>query len=59
MMFKKPVGHRQPWTAEEDEDLRRRCAAGETLREIAQALGRTQEGCRSRANKLGVPCRSS
>ena len=59
MLFKKPNGHRRPWSPDEDDELRRRCAAGETLPEIARAFGRTQEACRTRANKLGIACRSS
>ena len=57
MLFTKPECHRRLWTPEEDNEIRRRCAAGDTLRDVASALGRTQEGCRSRANKLGIPCR--
>jgi len=57
MLFTKPECHRRLWTPEEDNEIRRRCAAGDTLRDVARALGRTQEGCRSRANKLGIPCR--
>jgi hypothetical protein len=57
--FAKPADHRRPWTPADDEELRSRCDAGELLRDIARALGRTQEACRSRANKLTIPCRSS
>ncbi|MDB5684110.1 MAG: hypothetical protein JWM38_2040 [Sphingomonas bacterium] len=51
--------HRRPWSEEDDAELRRRCEAGEFLIDIARAVGRTQEACRSRANTLGVACRSS
>ena len=57
--FAKPADHRRPWLKTDDEDLRARCAQGEFLRDVARAMGRTQEACRSRANKLGIPCKSS
>jgi hypothetical protein len=59
MDFAKPIGHRRPWTPEDETELRRRCDAGELLRDIARVMNRTQEACRSRANQLGIPCRSS
>ena len=59
MILQKPSGHRSSWTPHDDDELRRRCEAGEFLRDIARAMGRTQEACRSRANKLVIPCRSS
>lgn len=55
----RPPGHRQPWDDGADAELRRRVDAGELLRDIAQAMGRTQEACRSRANILKLPVRSS
>lgn len=51
--------HRSRWTPEEDAELRRRCEAGEYLIDIAKAFGRSQESVRTRANVLGVPCRSA
>ena len=57
--FAKPADHRRSWSDEDDLELRTRCGGGELLRDIARAMGRTQEACRSRANKLGIPCRSS
>jgi hypothetical protein len=53
------TGHRQPWDEAADAELSQRIAAGELLREIAFALGRTQEAVRSRANVLKLPVRSS
>lgn len=47
------------WTPEEDAELRRRCEAGEYLTDIAKAMGRSQEGLRTRCNILGIPCRSA
>ncbi len=59
MLHQPRLSHRRPWTPAEDEELKQRCQAGEFLPDIARALGRTQEGCRSRANVLGVSCQSS
>lgn len=53
------TAHRAAWTAEADAELTRRLQAGELLGEVARAIGRTQEACRSRANILGVPVRST
>jgi hypothetical protein len=50
--------HGVKWTSEEDDELQRRCEAGEYLEDIAKALQRTGESVRTRANHLGVPCRS-
>ncbi|NNM76677.1 hypothetical protein HJG53_07165 [Sphingomonas sp. ID1715] len=47
-----------PWTEADDAELRRRCEAGEFLEDIAKALGRSSEGVRTRANLLGIPCKS-
>lgn len=47
-----------PWSEDEDNEIRRRCAEGEFLEDIARALGRSSEGVRTRANILGVPCKS-
>jgi len=47
------------WTPEEDAELRRRCESGEYLGDIAKAMGRSQEGLRTRCNILGIPCRSA
>ena len=51
--------HGQPWTIDSDGELRQRCEAGEFLPAIAKAMGRSQEACRTRANIIGVSCRSS
>ena len=47
-----------PWTEQEDQEIRRLCADGAFLEDIAESLGRSSEGVRTRANILGVPCRS-
>jgi len=59
MIRVRPTRHRVAWTEIDDAELRQRCDRGEVLRDIALALDRTQEACRTRANKLGIPCRSS
>ena len=46
------------WTAEDDAEIARRCKDGEFLEDIAPALGRSIEGVRTRANILGIACRS-
>lgn len=57
-MLAKRKNHGGRWTEEEDLALRRRCDAGDFLEDIAKDLGRTGESVRTRANLLGVPCRS-
>lgn len=57
-MLAKRAKHGAPWTAQEDEELRRRCEAGEYLEDIAKLLERSGESVRTRANVLGIPCRS-
>ena len=57
-MFAKRKNHRGRWTETEDATLTERCEAGDFLEDIAIALGRTSESVRTRANLLGVPCRS-
>lgn len=57
-MFKKGRNHRSAWTADEDAQLIHRCAGGDFLEDIAKAFGRSSESVRTRANLLGVPCRS-
>jgi hypothetical protein len=52
-------GHRQPWDEAADAELARRIGEGALLRDIAIAMGRTQEAVRSRANVLKLPVRSS
>ncbi len=53
------TGHRKPWDEAADAELKRRLDEGALLKEIAVALGRTQEAVRSRANVLKLPVRSS
>lgn len=53
------AAHGKAWDEAADEELRRRCEAGELLPTIARAMGRTQEAVRSRANIMKVPVRSS
>jgi hypothetical protein len=48
-----------PWSASDEATLSDLIAGGAFLPEIARALGRTQEAVRCRANKLGIPVRSS
>jgi hypothetical protein len=54
-----PPGHRRRWDDADDAALRRLVAAGEYLGDIARAMGRTQEACRSRANILKLAVRSA
>ena len=51
--------HNTRWTEETDERLRLLIAEGALLPAIAQALGRTQEACRTRANILKLPVRTT
>jgi hypothetical protein len=53
------VHHRGLWTTAEDESLRRMLAQGAWLHEVADALGRSQEAIRTRANILHLPVRSA
>jgi len=46
--------HRQPWTSEELGKLRTLAAKGKGLKEIAKALGRTEESTRDRAKIDGI-----
>lgn len=57
-MLKRGRNHRSAWTADEDAQLIHRCAGGEFLEDIAKVFGRSSESVRTRANILGVPCRS-
>jgi hypothetical protein len=57
-MLAKRNNHRGRWTEAEDAELRRRCEAGDFLEDIAKDFQRTAEGVRTRANVLGIPCRS-
>lgn len=43
--------HRQPWRSEEAGQLRTLAAKGKGLREIARALGRSEESTRDFAKK--------
>ncbi len=51
--------HRRAWTAEEDRILTEMIGKGELIGALANALGRTREAVRNRANLLGLPVRSS
>jgi hypothetical protein len=53
------VHHGRQWTAEDDDILRSMSASGAYLNQIAEALGRTQEAVRTRANTLHIPVRSA
>jgi hypothetical protein len=46
--------HRQSWTLDEDRLLAQELARGATLREVAQALERSQTAIHSRAIKMGL-----
>jgi hypothetical protein len=54
-----PPGHRRRWEEADDAELRRRVGDGDYLRDIAHAMGRTQEACRSRANILKLAVKSA
>lgn len=51
--------HRQRWTGDEDDRLRRLFAGGAFTGDVAQALGRSQEAVRTRAELLGISVRSA
>lgn len=42
------------WTDEDYAELRRRVGAGQTVREIAAELARTQEATRTRMQSIGL-----
>ena len=46
--------HKQPWTGEELGKLRILAAKGKGLKEIAKALGRTEESTKDRAKTDGI-----
>ena len=46
--------HKQPWTADELSKLRILAAKGKGLKEIAKALGRSEESTKDRAKLDGV-----
>ena len=46
--------HKQPWTGDELAKLRILAAKGKGLKEIAKALGRSEESTRDRAKADGV-----
>ena len=46
--------HRQPWKPEELAKLRTLAAKGKGLKEIAKALGRSEESTRDRAKQDGI-----
>lgn len=51
--------HRRPWSAEEDAVLAELVQSGELIGPVANALGRTREAVRNRANLLGLSVQSS
>jgi hypothetical protein len=57
-MLDKRTKHRARWTDAEDAELRRRCEAGDFLEDIAKSFERSSESVRTRANVLGIACRS-
>jgi hypothetical protein len=46
--------HKQPWTGEELGKLRVLASKGKGLKEIAKALGRTEESTKDRAKADGI-----
>ena len=46
--------HKQPWTADELSKLRILATKGKGLKEIAKALGRSEESTKDRAKADGV-----
>ena len=46
--------HKQPWTGEELGKLRILASKGKGLKEIAKALGRTEESTKDRAKADGI-----
>ena len=46
--------HRQPWTTDEVFKLKTLAGKGKGLKEIAKALGRTEESTRDRAKIDGI-----
>ena len=46
--------HKQPWTGEELGKLRVLASKGKGLKEIAKALGRTEESTKDRAKANGI-----
>lgn len=59
MLMERRKMHGARWTSEEDAELKSRCEAGDYLNDIAKGFGRSQESVRTRANVLGIPCRSA
>lgn len=49
----------QRWTAEQDEELRRRVIARQTVGQIAREMERTMDAIRGRAAALRIMLRSS
>jgi DNA-binding NarL/FixJ family response regulator len=48
------TNYKAPWTNEQVAELTVMLAAGRTIREIADAMGRSQEAVRGKAWKLGL-----
>ncbi len=48
--------HKQPWTGEEAGQLRTLASKGKGLKEIAKALGRSEESTKdfAKKNKIGI-----
>ena len=46
--------HRQPWTSEEVGKLKTLASKGKGLKEIAKAIGRSEESTRDFAKKNGI-----
>ncbi len=53
-MAEKFARHRQPWKPDELQKLQSLAGKGKGLKEIAKALGRTEESTRDKAKELGI-----
>lgn len=53
-MSEKFARHRQPWKPDELQKLQSLAGKGKGLKEIAKALGRTEESTRDKAKELGI-----
>ena len=53
-MSERFVRHKQPWTMDELEKLKRLAAKGMGLKSIAKALTRSEESTQSQAKSIGL-----
>lgn len=52
LLEKNRSNHTKPWHADDIEEMASLIFAGKSIPEMAQALGRTQEAVRTKANEL-------